>query len=198
MNGADQARVFVGLHLGEAVAGPLLAAVEASLGPDARRGYRFPRADGLHLTLVFLGRVERGLLGAMGAELARALAGHAAPELRLTAPGSFPKPGRERVLWVGIEERGGGRLAVLRAAVLAALGRAGWETALAEGDPFHPHVTVARPRPGTRVPEAFYALTPAELGDSPWCAVEVTLFESVAGPGPRRYEPLARVALTPV
>src|SRR5205814_420639 len=63
---------------------------------------------------------------------------------------------------------------------------------LAEREPFHPHVTVARPRRSrVRVPEAFTRLR-FEL---PWEPVEVVLLESVARPGGNLYEPRARCAL---
>lgn len=182
------ARTFVALALGAELGPRVAARVEWAL---AGADFRLPEGSGLHLTLAFLGEVARARLGPFVEELARALAGAAAPELRLVATGAFPSFARARVLWAGIEERGApGRLAACRAAVLAGLARAGFEGEL---ERFTPHVTVARPRGRARVPEAF-----AELHFGlDWDPAEVALFESRRDPAGSRYEVLARFALVP-
>jgi 2'-5' RNA ligase len=171
----------------------------ASLGASGADGaWRCARPDGLHLTLYFLGATARPRLAELAAELAPALAPLPAPELCLRGTGAFPDTRRPRVLWLGVAEASaGGRLAAARAAVLAALARAGIDTAPEEARPFTPHVTVARPerRSGgdggnrrVRVPDAFLAL---DL-DAPWSPREAVLMESLGGPQGSRYEPVAR------
>ncbi len=179
--------------------------VERSLGAgEAERHFRLPRAEGLHLTLYFLGAVERGRLSRVEAGLRLFLEGVPRPRLRLARSGAFPAKGRERVLWLGVEEREPlGRLAACRGAVLAALKQAGFDTSADEREPFHPHVTVARPRARrVRVPGEFYELALEE----DWDPFEVALLESSVGPGgpggqggqgqgPARYRDLARFSL---
>ncbi len=195
------ARTFVSLGLGAQLGAEVAAEVEGVLG---RADFRLSGAAGLHLTLAFLGEVERARLPALAAALAVELAGLAGPKLRLSGSGAFPSLARPRVLWVGVEERAApGRLAACRAAVLAGLARAGLAELGAElgaerGVPaegvtahvFTPHVTVARPRGArSRVPEAFAALALAQ----PWTPAAVELCESLLGrPADRRYEVRAR------
>jgi 2'-5' RNA ligase len=198
----DPARVFVALALGPELGARAGAAVAGALAP-ARDAWRLARADGLHLTLFFVGALARVRLAGLAAELAPALAPLPAPELRLRGTGVFPDARKPRVLWLGVAERSEpGRLAAARAAVLAALARAGVDTAAEARQPFTPHVTVARPerrggRHGenrrVRVPEAFGAL---DL-DAPWSPREAVLLESLAGPDGSRYEPVARFPFRP-
>jgi 2'-5' RNA ligase len=199
-----EARTFVSLGLGAELGAEVAAEVESVLG---RADFRLSGAAGLHLTLAFLGGVERARLPALAAALAAELAGLAGPQLSLSGSGAFPSLARPRVLWVGVEERAApGRLAACRAAVLAGLARAGLAELGAErGVPaegvtphvFTPHVTVARPRGArSRVPEAFAALALAQA----WTPAAVELCESTFGrPADRRYEVLARFPfLSPV
>lgn len=180
------ARAFVGLELPAELATALAAHAARAL---PARDFRLARADGLHLTLVFLGAVPRARLAALAATLQEASADLAAPELELAAPGAFPAAEAARVLWVGVSERTPGRLAAARAAVLAACARA--SVAPEPGERFHPHVTLARPRrAGRPVPPAFLALAPAGR----FGAREAVLFESRREAGPNRYLALARAA----
>ncbi|MCZ6597871.1 MAG: RNA 2',3'-cyclic phosphodiesterase [Planctomycetota bacterium] len=195
---SNRARAFVALRLGPALGRRALEVVAADL---ADRSLRPVRAEGLHLTLAFLGEVERERAGAIARALAKKLAGAASPELELDGTGAFPRPGRERVLWMGVVERPGteGRLEDLHRRVLRALESAGWDTqgeAKDPGKPLRAHVTLARVRAGrggvAPVPESFYA---ARLG-LPWSPDEVALVESVRrGSGPPHYEPLERFPL---
>ncbi len=161
-------------------------------GEEAERGYRLPRAAGLHLTLLFLGGVPAEALERLQAALGPAFAGLRAPQLVLDAAGAFPRRGRERVLWVGVREQpaAAGRLALLQAAALAAAEHAGCEVEREQA--FHAHVTVARPRhERPRVPESFYAPLPA----LPWRPGAAALVESVLGGGPASYRVLVDVPL---
>jgi 2'-5' RNA ligase len=190
--GAGRARAFVALALGKELGVRLGTAVERALGAG-ERDFRLPRAEGLHLTLFFLGAIERARLATIEGLLRSALAGRAAPALALRGTGAFPGRGRERVLWAGVcELPPPGRLDACRQGVLSAVRRAGFDTSEEERQPFRPHVTVARPRErGQHVPAAFYELAL----DEPWTPRTVTLFESEPGGGPPRYRALAAIEL---
>jgi len=185
-------RLFLGLlppaHLSDAVAD----GARKALGRDITRVYA---AGDLHLTLVFLGdvpleaaaRVESGLQGAFE---------DAAPvALRVAGTGSFPTPGHARTLWAGFDLAERERLGLLD---LVARGRrlateAGIELAARDlGAPYVPHLTLARPRPGERVPPEFAGLR----FDLDWRADEVCLFESAGAGSPGgRYPVRASCAL---
>ncbi len=171
--------------------------VEQNLGASAaERDFRLPRAEGLHLTLLFLGEVEREWRARLWSEVLGELRGARSPRLRLTGTGAFPDRRRARVLWLGLAEQEGAELARIHDGILAAAERSGFDTREERGRPFHPHITIARPRsPRSRVPAGFYALRP----DLEWLASELVLFESVAGkPGaPPVYRALETLSLAP-
>ena len=205
-------RVFVGLMLGAELGRAVLEEALAALDPETRALVRVPRADGLHLTLAFLGSVERGwiadLRGALEAELANA----AAPVLALAARGAFPGRKRPRVMFVRADEAGGpdgigaeGRLARLferttRAVAAAARRTSGDDRNAAHpsaDEPFRPHITVARLRAGARVKSGawkdFWTIERARS----WKPREVAIVESErTHDGPPRYRALERIALS--
>lgn len=181
---AEPARVFVALMTGPELGGRIAADVLSALGGEeaAHRAFRLPRPEGLHLTLAFLGDLERVRLAPLAGALAAELAGAPAPRLWLEGAGAFPKRGHERVLWIGVGGEGTRELASLAERVGRAARLSGAEPERHER--FHPHVTVARPRNRTRVPEAFYELAL----DEAWHPGSVALVESVRSPRAPSYE----------
>ena len=138
-------RLFVALALPE----PLqlqLASLDGGVP-----GARWVKPENRHLTLRFIGEVDRSVAD----DLDTALGGVEAPsfELTLSGVGHFGKPDAARILWAGVEPTGA--LDRLQAKVEAATARAGLP---AEHRRFSPHVTLARLRhaPGNRV-EQFVA-----------------------------------------
>lgn len=193
------ARVFLGLALGPALGAEAAGLVADALGDPRGRAWRLPRPEGLHLTLLFLGDVPRGQLEVLAASMRDRLAGRPAPELVLDRAGAFPRRGEERVLWLGVREADGtaGRLADLHRHAVGAVRAAGLPPGPDAERPFHPHVSVARPRRARgravgRAPDAFFALAP----ELPLRPAEVVLFESTEEPdGPPVYVPLAAAPL---
>jgi len=185
-------RFFLGLALASGDREPLARAVRRALGgDDAGRRYRLARAEGLHLTLYFLGALPEETRARLAAGLP-GLADAPAPRLELEGTGAFPDESRARVLWVGV--RGElERLATLHGRVLELVERVGLDTSGERARGYRPHVTVARPRRPGPVPADFRALAPR--GGLP--GDELRLFESLRGEGAARYEVRARVALTP-
>lgn len=180
-------RVFIGLALPADVAEPLAARAGAALAGAANALRLYPARD-LHLTLCFVGELERA------AELGRALVDEtrhlAAPELSLGLTGAFPDAGSPRVLWAGVREAPGtdGRLDALRNRAITAAQRTGWRMPASElVRPFRPHVTLARVREGhggvQAAVEVFLGLRPRGA----WLASEVALFSSDPGRPESRY-----------
>ncbi len=186
---ATCARLFVAVEIPEALELTLasrarrLAAIDAGVRPIA--------ASAIHLTLSFLGEVERSRIPALAATLERAVAGCAPCDVELVGLGAFPKPAIARVVWVGV--RVGEPLRVLAAQVQAALADLGFEL---DPRPFHPHVTIGRLRAGGRHSALAKALAEA---DAEWIGAMrvsgVTLFESTLSPTGATYTALARVPL---
>lgn len=168
----------------------LLASLEADLRPGLRSRTTWPRPGNGHITLRFLGAVERERLEALG----RALAGVAfGPfELGLAGAGRFPPRGAARVAWVGVGQ-GAARLAALAADIDTALAPLGFGP---RERPYRPHLTLFRVR--------------ADAGDAweqvlekvarvSWPAHGVdafTLWRSVPGPNGPKYTALAGFGAT--
>ena len=194
MSSAPRARVFLALACGRRLGEALLGhAVEALGGAgEAGRAYRLPRAEGLHLTLLFLGDVERERLAPLWDAVAVRTRDDAAPRLTVDRAGCFPDCGRPRVLWLGVGEAGREDLARLRAACLDAAREQGFEVAAEGARAFRPHLTVARPRTRRAAPAAFRELAPGVA----WVAERLSLIESVrAEAGSNHYREVAGLDL---
>jgi len=178
-------RLFVAAELPE----PVVTALTAwQPGID---GLRPVATEALHLTLAFLGeRTAREAEAAAG--VVRAVA---APVEGLTLGRvRWLPPRRPRVLAVEVADPSGA-LSDLQSAVVRGLEEAiGFR---AERRAFLAHVTVGRVRSGARVRDV--ALPGLPDGD-PFGIAALTLMRSRLNrspPGPARYEPVERVALSP-
>jgi 2'-5' RNA ligase len=154
----------------------------------------FPRArwvppENWHITVKFLGATFPRLRGWVEEGVARAAATQAPIGMRIGRFGSFPSPGRARVLWAGPgPDDGDGTLGELANAVDEELSG----EFPRERRAFHAHLTVARSEPPLRLPAAF-AETPLDAG--PFTIERLVLFRShLRRPAPR-YELLASFPL---
>ncbi len=195
--GAETWRLFVAIDLGTE-ARAILARAQEICHRHGRGGpppVNWVDPAGAHLTIKFLGAVERGRVEALAGAL-RSVAGAHQPFLLGTgSPGVFPNPRRPRVLWLGLTGPLD-RLANLHQGVEQALKRLGFPT---EDRPFRPHLTLGRTREGAR-PEAFASLDVAfeQIGGQAAAPVPVDalhLMRSELGPGGARYTTLATAPL---
>lgn len=169
----------------------------------AAAGWRLIRPGDMHLTLAFLGDVDRR--GAEGACLAaRRAIGRAAPgaqgrrsgiDARARGLVFFPPRGLATVLAAGLGD-GAREIAALADGIERELERVGAETGVPfrprERRPFLPHVTLARARrPGIGVPARGLAVPL----DCPCRLDTVALYRSEPGPGGPRYEALELMTL---
>ncbi len=185
---AERIRSFIAVDLAAPVRTALRRLIDELARPKA--DIRWVRAEGLHITLKFLGWVEAARLEKVHAALAAAIADQAALQLRAHGLGAFPSLRRPRVLWVGLEGAG---LAELAARVEAAMVRMGFE---AEKRAFTPHVTLGRVsslRGWARVEELFKAHLDDEFGES---GVDtVVIYRSTLRPDGALYTPLWTIPL---
>ena len=110
----------------------------AGLGADVR----WLRAEGLHCTVKFLGDVEERRLEDVQLALRGVLAGALPFDASALGVGVFPSWRSPRVVWVGLEDEGGGCVG-LAARIGAALVPLGFAP---ERRPFSPHITLGRVR----------------------------------------------------
>ena len=113
-------------------------------------GWRWTRADAVHLTVRFLGETASETIARAVPLWREAAAAVPAFGIRLGGVGVFPGPRRPRVLWVGVvDEPDEGRLAALAEGVETACRAAGF---LPDRRPFTPHLTLARAAEGAVAP----------------------------------------------
>ena len=151
---------------------------------------RWVRADGLHVTLKFLGWVAAERLAAVRVALAGALRDRLALQLQVRGLGAFPSLRRPRVLWVGLYGDG---LVELTARVDEATARIGFEP---EKRPFTPHVTLGRVsslRGWDRMEDALKARIDDDFGASSVAAV--TVYRSTLRPDGAMYTALWTIPL---
>jgi 2'-5' RNA ligase len=181
-NGPLKVRSFFGLPLPQAHR----AALGAHLADYAKRAAEFrwtPEAN-LHLTIRFLGHVDRTLAEGIADRLEAA--GLHSFELQLGDVGSFKRGPLARVVWLGLGS-GLAEVAGLAARVEAECARAGLEP---EARPYHAHLTLARARAREGAPLPDLPLPPAL---DAWRADELILYRSRLGRGGSVYEPMRRL-----
>ena len=179
-------RLFLGVFPPPTVQHEIFETLSNSPGAP-RLGWTSP--ERLHITLAFLGEVEGGEAEALVSMLGSFEPYPTRVEVELAGLGGFPDPLRARVLFLGV--RGGE--AHLRA----------WQRSLVdalppslrprEKSPFHPHLTLARPR--RSLSRAEIDALEGTLGGSPWSfrSTSVDLVESILGGENPRYRRIARL-----
>jgi 2'-5' RNA ligase len=178
-------RAFFGLPLPEGHRAQLDGYLSecASRAPE----FRWTSAANLHLTVRFLGHLDRAVAEGIADRLDGA--GLQAFDLRLGEAGTFKRGRLARVVWIGLET-GAAELSSLAATVEAECTAAGLEP---EQRKFNAHLTLARAR--ARDGAVLPALPPAP-GQPAWRADELILYESRLGRAGSVYEPLRRLRLS--
>lgn len=175
-------RAFVALNLSDAERSRLHASLEPLRALTLP--VRWVGPDALHLTMKFLGDMDREAVAAVDEVLLRAAERRTPVSLRISGLGAFPSLRRAGILWVGVT--GDAELAALQRELDPALTRLGFPR---EQRPFRPHITVGRARSSARALdiERLVGLVDYEAT----ITVEtVELMQSHAGPGGARYETL--------
>jgi RNA 2',3'-cyclic 3'-phosphodiesterase len=174
-------RLFVALRPPRLVRERLIATMSGV------QGARWQDDEQLHITLRFIGEVDRR----QAEDAALALAGiHAPPlTLRIEGAGSFDRRGRLNALWAGIRPHD--EIARLHRKVDQALVRTGLPP---EGRAYLPHITLARLGGGAGPADRWLA-DHAGLVSELFEVAHLILYEShLGGEGPR-YEPVERYPL---
>lgn len=129
-------RLFVAVNFSPALRERLYAA--AAPLRQASQHLRWLVPDTYHITLKFLGTLERAQTQPLEAALNEAAAAVQPFDLELGGLGAFPSLQRARIVWLGARATG---LMTLRADVEQRFEPLGFPT---EARPFHPHITMAK------------------------------------------------------
>lgn len=143
----------------------------------------FTPVDNLHLTLKFLGEVDKTRLEAVKAALNNAASAVDRFEIKSTGCGYFPSRG-EKTVWLGMD---GERLTSLAQSVDEAVSRLGFER---EKRAFTPHVTIVR-----RAELGPAVLSRINVPEISFAVESATLFESRRDNGRLWYKPLYKASL---
>ena len=176
-------RAFLAVHPTAEVLAEIERAREelSAAGADVR----WSKADGLHVTIKFLGEVPEPELGGIERALEERLAELAPVEVEARGLGVFPNWKRPRIVWVGLE---GGGLATIADAAESALAPLGFPP---EGREFSAHLTLGRvrsPRGWETLSRTLQAQRERSFGRS--TISEATLYKSDLRPDGSVYTPL--------
>lgn len=170
-------RLFVGLRPPPDVTDALIDLMDDALAPDAR----WQSDAQLHLTLRFIGEVDRHLANAIAEALAALR--HPAITLRLAPMGLFQRRGRVHTLYDGLAPNAA--LGALARKVARAVEDAGVPV---DHRAFVAHVTLARFGNRGPAPEALAPLLARAAPPLDWRADALLLYRSQLGKGGSHYE----------
>jgi 2'-5' RNA ligase len=175
-------RLFVAVRPPEPIRDLLIDAMDDSAD------FRWQDDEQLHLTLRFIGEVDRPVAEDLAIELARIRS--PAFDLRIAGAGRFEQRS-SGALWAGVEPKA--PIAALAAKVERVCQSAGLEP---ERRAFHPHITLARWK-GRRTRELHDFLERTRgLSSNPFAVTEFILFESQLSRHGAHYEAVERYPLS--
>lgn len=188
-------RLFIAIELPDAVRLALRRMQTRLEQADREAIIRWTNADGIHLTLKFLGETPAGQEAAIRRALHEAAQGHASFALELAGMGCFPNTRRPRVVWAGVS----GALDALSAlhdAVERTVAPLGYPTDIR---PFSPHLTLGRVRQGAS-PTGLAALGSSidrvgEYEPVGWQVTGLSLMRSDLRPSGAVYRQVAHIPL---
>jgi 2'-5' RNA ligase len=177
-------RAFVGVRVPPELA-PGYAALQREVRSPGR--VKWVEPANLHLTLRFLGQVQRADVPTLVSRLRLAAVGIPPARLRASRVTAFPSERGARVVAVEVEDAAGS-VPLLHEAILRELGRSAGDER-----PFRMHVTLGRIAEGKADLRASLAALPPPAGG--WLADAFELVESVLGPKGPSYTTLERFGL---
>lgn len=154
---------------------------------DGVEGARWQDDDQLHITLRYIGEVDRRT--AEDAATALSAIRCDLPPLRLEGCGTFETKGRPNAIWAGVVPRD--PLTTLHKKIDRAMVRIGLEP---EHRAYIPHITLAR-LAGSAGPVDSFRARHAALASPEFAVTHMTLYESRLGHNGASYEPVERYAL---
>ena len=146
-----------------------------ALAESVRVGWE--RAEKLHVTLKFLGKVDEAHVAHVSDTTASVAAGFAPFRIALARTGVFPRLKQPRVLWLGINEER--VLPKIAADLESRLSVLGFEV---EERPFSPHLTIARIREPQKAKRLAEAHLQSRFEPVEFTVTELVVYESILRP----------------
>lgn len=189
----DTIRTFIAAVLPVSVRNEL-GRVQAELKKE-RFKFRWVKPERIHLTLAFLGEVDKGRLAAVSDAMANGLRFCSPLQLKTNGLGVFPTIKRPRVFWAGIGEEVD-RLRALKASLDQSLLKVPDLVFKPEPRPFKAHLTLGRAKgriDGPQLAAAMIRLQP--LLSTRFTMTQVHLFKSDLCGGGAVYTQLSSIEL---
>ncbi|MFA5073845.1 MAG: RNA 2',3'-cyclic phosphodiesterase [Nitrospirota bacterium] len=159
---------------------------------NSRVSASWPKADGIHLTLKFLGKVPKIEIPKIKTALESAALSVGSFQLNVCGAGAFPNEKNARVAWIGISGEVE-KLKLLQIAVENAMASVGFKP---EDRPFVPHLTIGRIKHIPSLPEWTKGLNEIKkIAFSPFTAHSVCLVKSDLCQSGAVYTELASIPL---
>ena len=189
----DKVRCFIAVELSDGAKDEIQRLIEA-VSETEIRGVRAVRPGGVHVTLRFLGDIERDAVPRAIAAIRSAVSRSRPFELTLADVGGFPDARSARVLWAGVSGDTDS-LGQLRGYVEDGLSAEGFRR---DSRRFNPHITLARLRERVSGPDRRRVVeTVSAVGHTKvtFLVEAVTLFQSTLHPEGSIHTPLSREPL---
>ena len=192
----EKIRTFIAIELPARVKGEL-SSTQMRLREATSCPARWVSAEGMHLTLCFLGEVSQAQIDTVKGVMTESAAHFPAFSLSLGNPGVFPSLRQPQIVWVGIQ----GSQAVLdglHKSLEGSLRVIGYKP---EGRSFSPHLTLARVRPEADITACANLATALGIlqgcASVTWQVTEISLMKSQLGHGGAVYTHLYSSRLGP-
>jgi 2'-5' RNA ligase len=185
----ERVRTFICIEMPEEIRRRIEELQRSLRSIDAQASW--VRGKNIHLTLKFLGDVERGRIERVIEGVAGAALEIDPFEIEVGGAGCFPSPRRPRVLWVGLV-RIADELRELHRRVENSLARSGFAR---DEKKFSPHLTIARLRSERNAAQLAEKLIETGFPSASFTAREVIVMRSELSSGGSIYTPLDIIKL---
>lgn len=148
MRSEEKIRTFIAIKISPELEAALNAFLEELR--KIRCDIKWVKAEGVHLTLKFLGNIPYADVLKISDGVVKAVQGFGSLRLRTGEKGAFPSLKRPRVFWVDLGEDNDRNLLEVQSQIEEKLSELGFEK---ERRRFHPHLTVGRVRSPKNIEE---------------------------------------------
>jgi len=185
----EKVRTFIGVEIPFEVRKELSGFQDRlkSVGGDIK----WVRPESLHLTLKFLGDVDKNRIGDLAELIRKSIQGFKPFLASLSHTGAFPNSRRPNVLWVGVIE-GKESLQMIAHRLNQSLISMGFEE---ERRKYHPHLTIGRVRSMRKIRETVELLSSVPLKEKSFQVQELILMKSDLQSTGAIYTPLEHLKL---
>jgi RNA 2',3'-cyclic 3'-phosphodiesterase len=181
----DEIRSFLALDLPGQIS-DFLENVSNEL-KKSRADVRWVNPKSIHLTIKFLGNIDRAAICEIETVLKPIFAEQTPIQLRVSNVGVFPNPRQPRIIWAGIEDPTG---CIMR--IVPIIEDAFFKIGFAkESRPFTPHLTLGRSRSAEGRERLISAMSALKFDGPVFAIHRAILFQSVLNPAGANYSALS-------